>query len=235
MNQEKIWEYFQGEGVGVFSGSAARLDYLFRSAERLFGRRKLRVLNIGIGNGWLERRCLERGWETCALDPSEHAVGTLAAEGVKGKAGFIDDIPFPDGGFDVVFCSEVLEHLSADTLRTGLQEIRRVLTEDGVLIGTVPYKEDLKNNMAVCPDCGKVFHRWGHLQVFDKQILLDVLGVAGWKIISMRTRSFLDLSGLNSLGKAKASLHLMLGWMGVAIATPSLFFQARKSTSVSGI
>ena len=233
MKQEKIWGYFQGEGVGVFADSARRLDYLFRRAERIAGGRTLKILDIGVGNGWLERRCLGRGWETCALDPNEEAIGRLIKEGVRGKTGYIEEIPFGDDEFDVVFCSEVLEHLSEDSLRAGLREIRRVLRADAFIIGTVPYREDFDVNMAVCPDCGKVFHRWGHVQVFDKARLAEKMHAAGLKVIDMRTRSFLDISGLPLAGKARASLHLLLGRMGLTIASPCLYFLAGKRPSVT--
>jgi SAM-dependent methyltransferase len=235
VKQEKIWEYFQGSGVSAFAGSGGRLTYLVRKAARLTGDQRIRVLNIGVGNGSLERQCLARRWETCALDPSERAIEALAAEGIDAKAGSIDEIPFPTGWFDVVFCSEVMEHLSDGILRAGLQEIRRVLKEDGVLLGTVPYKEDLENNIAVCPECGKIFHRWGHLRRFDRTVLREEMGRAGWEVEAMRTRSFLDLSGLTIMGKARASLHLVLGRMGVAIASPTLYFQARKCQFFSPI
>lgn len=228
MKQEKIWGYFQGDGVQIFSDSHVRLNYLFRRAERISGGRRLRILNIGVGNGWMERRCLGQKWDTCSLDPSEQAIGKLVLEGVGGKVGYVEEIPFPDRVFDVVFCSEVLEHLASDAFRTGLQEIWRVLKDGGVLIGTVPYKEDFENNMAVCPDCGKVFHRWGHMQVFDRAKLAEYLERSGLKVVAMRTKSFLNLSGLKFAGKAKVSLHLLLGRIGLTIASPSLYFQARK-------
>ncbi len=45
-------------------------------------------------------------------------------------------LPFPDGTFDKVVCSEVLEHLPDD--HAGLRELRRVLKPAGVLAITVP-------------------------------------------------------------------------------------------------
>jgi hypothetical protein len=48
----------------------------------------------------------------------------------------------------------------------------------------------------------------------------------------MRTRSFLNLSGVPFPGRVKASLHLVLGWLGLTIASPSLFFLARKGPGV---
>jgi hypothetical protein len=48
----------------------------------------------------------------------------------------ITDIQFPDGSFDVIFCSHVLEHVPDD--RAAMREIRRVLKADGWAIIQVP-------------------------------------------------------------------------------------------------
>ena len=77
MKQDKIWEHFQTQSPEVFSRSSSRLDYLFRKILTLNGENKPRVLNIGVGNGWLEQRCSAQGWETYALDPSEAAIVLL--------------------------------------------------------------------------------------------------------------------------------------------------------------
>jgi SAM-dependent methyltransferase len=54
-------------------------------------------------------------------------------------------LPFADGSFDLVLAGEVLEHMPfPDTL---LEEISRVLTPDGVLVGSVPNAFRLKNRL----------------------------------------------------------------------------------------
>ncbi|PJF33619.1 MAG: hypothetical protein CUN57_01670, partial [Phototrophicales bacterium] len=73
-----------------------------------------KVLNIGIGNGELERFSLSKGVEIYSLDPSEQAIEKIRS--VKGyaeraKAGRAEAIPFPSNSFDIVVMSEVLEHL----------------------------------------------------------------------------------------------------------------------------
>lgn len=45
-------------------------------------------------------------------------------------------LPFPDGSFDAVVCSETLEHIPDD--RSAVDEIRRVLRPGGLLFLTVP-------------------------------------------------------------------------------------------------
>jgi len=54
------------------------------------------------------------------------------------------------------------------------------------LIITVPYKEDLRQNMVVCPKCGAKFHRVGHMQVFDEERMREMLEKKGFEIVEMK-------------------------------------------------
>lgn len=172
MKQDKIWDHFQSHSEAAsFKNNNSRLVYL---AKTIFPSDK-RVLNIGVGNGLLEELLQSRGLDVFSLDPSEKAIVSLRnrlglAES-SAKTGYSQSIPFGDGVFDVVFMSEVIEHLDNEVLDKTLAEVLRVLAPSGRYIGTVPADEDLEENEVVCPDCGKVFHRWGHVQSFTKHRL----------------------------------------------------------------
>ncbi len=51
----------------------------------------------------------------------------------------VASLSYADGMFDRVFSMSVLEHLDADTLRRGLQEMARVLKPGGWLVMTIDY------------------------------------------------------------------------------------------------
>jgi len=52
----------------------------------------------------------------------------------------LEDLPYPDGFFDVVLTSEVLEHVGH--LEAALAELYRVLADEGHAVITVPYFHD---------------------------------------------------------------------------------------------
>lgn len=54
--------------------------------------------------------------------------------------GYIEDIPFPDSFFDVVYASHILEH-TIDIART-MSEIKRVMKDEGYLVFAVPCGPD---------------------------------------------------------------------------------------------
>jgi len=232
MDQGKIWAYFQGKGVKSFDDAIPRLHFLLKKAKKYFSLPSIRVLNIGIGNGWLERECLGLGWSTCSLDPDEDAVRRVAILGVDGRKGSIEEIPFEPGNFQIVFCSEVLEHLHREQLVRGISEIGRVLAPGGYLIGSVPYNEDIESGKTVCPRCGLVFHRWGHHGAFTRKSLNELLCNSGFKVTDLGIRTFLDFSRGTPKNKIGLIVHWLLGILGSPIATPVIYFIAHKKHSI---
>ncbi|MBI3892318.1 MAG: class I SAM-dependent methyltransferase, partial [Candidatus Wallbacteria bacterium] len=162
MKQDAIWDYFQNDGRAVFQHSRPRLRYLARQLTP-----GQRVLNIGVGGGVFEEAAIARGLDVHCVDPSERAIEELRSRlslGDKARVGRGQSIPFSDASFDAIVVSEVMEHLADDALFPMVREIGRVLGPGGLLLGTVPSCEDLTDQQVVCPDCSKVFHRWGHVR-----------------------------------------------------------------------
>jgi SAM-dependent methyltransferase len=229
MEQDRIWEHFQTRRVDSFDRARGRYAAMAALARRRFGRGGGSVLNIGIGSGGLECILLERGWHVASLDPSEKSLAALAGKAVDARVGYAQDIPFDTGAFDVVVASEVLEHIDTATRAQALTEITRVLAPGGWFIGSVPYREVLSEQEVICPDCGKVFHRWGHVSSFDIPVLRSELS-RDFAAVTCRRRSFVDWQAARTpMAFAKSVAQFMLGRMGEAIATPSIVFTARKA------
>jgi SAM-dependent methyltransferase len=93
-----------------------------------------RILEVGAGYGWQARRLSQQGYEVIALDVEDSQLRPLRVYSVKPYDG--RRIPFPDNYFDVVYSSNVLEHvLELGTLE---KEIRRVLSRNGVAVHVLP-------------------------------------------------------------------------------------------------
>jgi SAM-dependent methyltransferase len=228
MKQDKIWDYFQNDASGRRTFDVALPRYRF-VAQRIDPRS--RVLNVGVGVGGFEAFMRQAGCDIFSLDPSEGAVRALrerlGMDAAHALVGYSQAMPFPDATFDVVVMSEVLEHLDDVTLSATIEEVRRVLKPDGRFIGTVPADETLLDQTAVCPDCGKVFHRWGHVQSFTKSRLVDLLR-ASCERVDVRRVVFGMGGQLNWKGR--------LGWLlkrcavacGIKGSGESLFFVASR-------
>ncbi len=118
-------------------------------AKRTAITRDMRVLDAGSGLGGPSRFLAETfGCHITGVDltPAYVAVATLLAEraGVSGKVnyhvGSITELPFEDGGFDVVWSQHVVMNI---TDRAGLyRELRRVLKTGGTFAFYDPYEPD---------------------------------------------------------------------------------------------
>jgi SAM-dependent methyltransferase len=128
-------KYWADEGYKpVRSGPDPSLRRLFET----YVRSGDECLDVGCGDGgtaglWL----VEHSLRYLGVDVSTAAVELARTRGLDAMAiADAADLPLPSASFDVVVCSEVLEHLFDPLVAT--QEIRRVLRPGGRLIATVP-------------------------------------------------------------------------------------------------
>jgi hypothetical protein len=82
----------------------------------------------------------------------------------------IQALPFNDSTFDIVICTEVLEHLPKKVLLQGVKELQRV-SRKYVLV-SVPYKQRVWNEIFKCAHCGFTGNRMGHLHYMDDDSLV---------------------------------------------------------------
>lgn len=227
MQQDKIWDAYQNDptlqDMGCRdSGRVAVVASLLTQGSR--------VLNVGVGKGTLEHLLKSKGIEVYSLDPSRASIARLQDKlGMNDRArvGYAQDIPFNSGSFDYVVMSEVLEHLSDSVLKESLSEVRRVLVNGGTFLGTVPADENLNDSQVVCPDCGKIFHRWGHVQSFSEENLRRWLSV-DFKRVDIQRRVFVDWQSLNWKGKLIDCLRVVQAKRGALGSGQNFLFRAIK-------
>ncbi len=232
MKQDKIWDFFQNEHATVFDGSIDRLNFLVANIKK-----GTKVLNIGVGSGFLEKISVEKGVDIYSLDPNSESIKrlqVLLGEN-KAKVGYSQNIPFEDNIFDAVVMSEVLEHLDDDVIRETINEIHRVLKPSGDFMGTVPHKEDLFEQMVVCPNCGEKFHRWGHVQSFDIEKLEQTFSER-FCGIDIKIKKFSSMDTRTTTGKVLSILgylkYRILKIIGLNNLGESLYFICKKPSKV---
>ena len=223
MNQDKIWDYFQNEEIESFQGNIPRLSHVLKQFKA-----NDKVLNIGVGNGYLEKLATKKGIDIHSLDPSEKSILRLKKYlQNKAKVGYSQEIPFENNYFDGVIMSEVIEHLNDDVINQSLVEINRVLKTTGLFIGTVPNNEDLKEQIVVCPKCGDIFHRWGHIQSFSQNRLKDLLEKS-FIVKMIKPKMYIYWGGLNYKGKIGTFISYILYLLKIKTSNLNLFFIVSK-------
>lgn len=93
-----------------------------------------RILEIGGGTGYQAKRLTEDGYQVESIDIPDSNYVTQQEFPVRAYDG--RNIPFAENSFDIVFSSNVLEHVA--DLNYLQNEIKRVLKQDGVCVHVMP-------------------------------------------------------------------------------------------------
>ncbi len=139
-----------------WSKIAGFLEHILRRVERASPGKTLRILEVGCGRGWLSNLATMYG----------------TVEGVEPVAGVIDHarklfphIRFEAGTartvlarndfspYDVVLCSEVIEHVPHPEKAEFLRELHQLLSPDGYVILTTPRGEMWERWQTIAPPC----------------------------------------------------------------------------------
>jgi ubiquinone/menaquinone biosynthesis C-methylase UbiE len=153
---------------------------------------------LELGAGWCDFANTIKARRVVAMD-LDTTVQRAAAEHVQAEVGDCTDLSrFDSGSFDVVFASNLLEHLERPATALLLAESARVLRAGGILILLQP-------NFRLNP--GGYFDDYTHVAIYTDRSLADYLRSEDWRIIQVYPR-FLPLT-MNSKGSA---LTFLVPW-----------------------
>jgi SAM-dependent methyltransferase len=154
-----------------------RFDKALAAAELRAGER---VLDLGAKHGGLGRRAREAGLdvEYTGLELSGENVRRAARDGFDVReADLAKPLPVADGSYDCVFCLEILEHVTVPLAL--LEEIRRMLTDDGRAVVSVP------SPYSWVEVYRELFGRRdpeGHLSSFTAPVMRNLAALAGFRV-----------------------------------------------------
>lgn len=143
-----------------------QLRRVFRGREIIPWVGRGRLLDVGCGTGRNLVALTELGWDVYGVDISEAAVQSARSQfGHRVRHGDLKSISYSDGSFDVVLFSHSLEHMYSPV--SVLQEVRRILSDEGRLIITLPNAGSSERRLF-----GKWWFPWElprHLYHFEKR------------------------------------------------------------------
>ena len=125
-------------------------DAIYSSVERVVKQRLRhdtpRCLDIGAGSGDL-LSLLRQTWPAMQAEACDYHIERFALRDVPITQLDLNTQPlhYPDASFDLVTCSEVLEHV--ENYRAVLREIRRVLKPGGLMVVTTPNVLNMKSRL----------------------------------------------------------------------------------------
>lgn len=187
-----------------------------------------RLADIGCGDGYLlhslSRKIKPK--EIYAVDTSKVRLDRVkkTSKKIKTAKSDITKLPFDNGFFDVVICSEVLEHLK--DYGKAVKELLRVTKKR--LIITVPNEQQPVRTL--CPHCNKYHYVAGHMNKFDKSSLKRLIEASAQKRriknIRIRFEKFHTIYSYNRLTmKFPEFLRILMDRIFVRLSGAISFFK----------
>lgn len=153
---------------------------------------KLRILDIGCGNGSLSNLIAQHGYEVVGIEESESGVkfANQTFPDCRFIQGSIYNLPDKELGekFDIVIAAEVIEHLFYP--KELVKNAKKFLKPNGCLILTTPYHGYFKNLiLAVSGKMDKHFTSlWdgGHIKFFSVTTMKELLALENYTNINFK-------------------------------------------------
>jgi len=156
-----------------------------------------RLLDVGCGMGIFLSMAKEKGWEVFGVDVSDYAISFARKKfGLNCFTGKLKNANFPDKYFEVITLWDAVEHF--ENPLEELEEIKRILTDDGIILFDTPNVESLMRLIAHWTyratgglfkyPVRKLYHQF-HLYYFSPRTLRMLLDKAGFEIIEMKKKT----------------------------------------------
>lgn len=225
-------------------GGLRRLDFFMDRLQAFAGDddpAEYKILDIGCGNGNISIPLAAMGFQVVGVDFSDVAVkaATRASEEAGVTAIFMvgDENAVPDNSFDIIICSEVLEHQSRPEVF--LQTIKKKLAPHGLVLFSLPNGQSLEERIRRLLDRNQG-GRWAkkiikrligistvqslaqdpHKQFYSYNRLIKQLKEAGFMVVfsdnaSVWFKEFFYLMGRIWMRRGSRCFHILDAWDSV--------------------
>jgi 2-polyprenyl-6-hydroxyphenyl methylase/3-demethylubiquinone-9 3-methyltransferase len=169
--------------------------------------RGLTALDIGCGGGLLAEEFARAGFRVTGVDPSEaslHVARAHARESgleIDYRHASGEALPFPDGAFDIVYCCDVLEHVS--DLDQVIAESARVLKPGGLYFYDT-INRTWRSKLVVI----KMLQEWSWTSAIPRDVHDWKMFIRPEELRSSMKRHGLELRGVTGLGPRAPKLLL---------------------------
>lgn len=169
----------------------------------------LRALDVGSGGGFLAEEFDTLGCRVTGVDPSEVSIETArrhAAETgrrIDYLVGSGEQLPVDDASFDLVYCCDVLEHVS--DLDKVIAETARVLKPGGVYLFDTINRTAASKLLVI-----KVMQEWRATRIIDTTLHVWDMFITPAELSAVLREHGLEPGGFTGLGPRAAKARVLL-------------------------
>jgi 2-polyprenyl-3-methyl-5-hydroxy-6-metoxy-1,4-benzoquinol methylase len=163
------FDYFKVEEAAITKDERHRLD---QKIINVIPTNATRILDVGCGNGWLNKALVSNKVEVISLDialkNAEKAYQNNPHPNHSAVVADVYHLPFEEGSIDAIVASEIIEHVPNP--RLFIEKLLIPLKKGGKLIITTPYNEQISSSL--CIHCNKSTPINAHLHSFTEDSMV---------------------------------------------------------------
>ncbi|MBU0474916.1 MAG: methyltransferase domain-containing protein [Bacteroidetes bacterium] len=161
MDNKKYYDNYNWEKAALSEKIGDKIDLIINSIPK----EVKSILDVGCGDGTISNG-LVSNFNILAADRSLNALKYVKTKKINISADFL---PIKDNSFDLVFSSEMIEHLPDDIFTKSISEMKRVSKKYIYL--TFPNDENIKKQVTECTKCSYVFNKSYHLRSINLELI----------------------------------------------------------------
>ena len=162
------------------------------------GKQTIHILDAGCGDGinlfGLHQALKKHSWDIQLFGIDYNPLRVTRAQELDGVAGLLQGslscLPFSSETFDIILCNQVLEHIYDDL--AALQEVNRILRQDGILILGVPNEGCLLGRLRNQVFQPSILKTTDHFNFYSEKSLTEILEKAGFDIQRIEREGFFN-------------------------------------------
>ena len=126
------------------------------------------VIDVGCGDGTISNE-LNTKFDVTAIDRSFNALKYVKAKRIQASA---ESLPIKSNSIDLVFSSEMIEHLPENIFINAVYEIKRISNK--YIFLTFPNDENIEKQVTQCTKCDYNFNKSYHLRSININIIKEL-------------------------------------------------------------
>lgn len=161
MDNKNYYENFDWKNADLSNKISDKIELIINSIPKDVKT----VLDVGCGDGTISNG-LSKYFNVLATDRSFNALKFVEPNKLNISA---DYLPIKNNSFDLVFSSEMIEHLPDEIFYKSINEMKRVSSKYIYL--TFPNNENIKKQVTECPKCSYQFNKSYHLRSINVELI----------------------------------------------------------------